>query len=385
MTNKPTILFYEANDFRFYGAGRVLLWLLERLERVQPLFVAPGDGVLTQRVRAAGIEAEVVPLPARWRRLDERRGKAAKAGKAILSPTLLSHSRQLARLMRQRHVRGVHANSTRAAIYAGLAARMAGVPMWWHLRLERPPGWSERLAYRLSDRVICVSGAVQKNLGLGDKTVVVLDGVPAEHMRFDADGRGFRRSLGWPDDAVVVGDVGSLTPRKRHDLFIRIALELAPRYPHARFLICGGSPPGVPDGHEQELRNMAAPLLAENQLAMPGYIEDMPAAYAAMDALVFPTDLEGFGLVAVEAMMMGVPVVRTDTAGAEDMIVDGETGFLVPTGDFAALSDRTSRLLADPNLRQRIGQAGQSFARATLTASRMAAEMETLMLSRLKG
>ena len=78
MNPQPTIVFYEANDFRFYGAGQVLVWLMQHLQETHPLFVAPGEGVLTQRVRAAGIDTVVLPLPEVWRRADEQRGTGGR-------------------------------------------------------------------------------------------------------------------------------------------------------------------------------------------------------------------------------------------------------------------------------------------------------------------
>lgn len=385
MSRPPTVLFYEANDFRFYGAAQVLLWLMQNLREIRPLFVAPGDGVLTQRVRKAGIETAVLPLPAVWRRLDQTRGLPGRLGRAALSPILLAHTAALARLIRTTGAGGVYANSTRAALYAGLAARRAGVPLWWALRIQRPPGVGERAAYALSDRVLCVAEAVRQGLGAPPKAITLLDGVPLDRLDPAASGARLRASLDWPEDALVVGNVASLAPRKRHDLFIHMAERLLVDFPQARFLIRGDRAPGVTASFEAELRAQAQPLIDAGRLAILDWVESLSEVYAAMDVFCFPSENEGFGLVVVEAMLMGLPVVRTNTAGGEDMIHEGENGFLTSINDLDALTARVARLLADPALRARMGASGQTLARAQFSAARMAGQVEALMLERTKA
>lgn len=381
----PTILFYEANDYRFYGAGRVLLWLMQNVRHVQPLFMAPGQGELTRRVQAAGISTHVLPLPHPWQKVARWRGSKGRLGRGLLTPVLLAYTLQLMQVMRQQQVRGVHANSTRAALLVAPAARFLGLPMWWHVRRERRLGPSERLALALSDRVICVSDAVAARLGYPAKATVIHDSVPLGRLRPDADGLAFRQELGWGEDVLVVGAVASLAPNKRHDLFISMARQLAPAFPQARFLICGDQAAGAPPGYGRQLKSMATDLIDQGRLAMPGFVEDMASAYAAMDVLCFPSDVEGFGLVAIEAMMMGVPVVRTDTAGGRDMIVDGKQGFLIPVDDLEALSRRVAQLLEDAALRRRMGEAGRKRARRDFSAETMAARTEALFLERIKA
>ncbi len=385
MTQRPTVLFYEANDFRFYGAAQVLVWLMQNLHEIRPVFVAPGNGVLTQRVAKAGIETAVLPLPAAWRKLDQTRGLPGRLGRAALSPILLAHSAALSRLIRQTGASGLYANSTRAALYAGPAARLAGIPLWWALRIQRPPGVGERAAYALSDRALCVAEAVRRGLGAPPKAITLLDGVPVERLDPTVSGAGLRASLGWPEDALVVGNVASLAPRKRHDLFIQMAERLLEAYPQARFLIRGDRTPGVTASFEADLRARAQPLIYAGRLAILDWVESLSEVYGAMDVFCFPSENEGFGLVVVEAMLMGLPVVRTNTAGGEDMIHEGENGFLVPINDLDALTDRVARLLADPDLRQRMGAAGQNIARTQFSAARMAGQVEALMLERMRA
>ena len=380
MPEQPTVLFYESNYYRFYGAARVLVWLMTHLQRIHPVFVAPGDGILPQRAREAGIETVILPAPGIWRRAESKKGGMGKVQKALAAPVLTFHIRDLARLARERNAIGIHANSTRAAVLAGPAAKLAGVPMWWHLRRERRMGLNERVAYAFAQWVICISHAVARGLDSPPKAVVIHDGLPEGRIDPHASGKDLKARLGWPEDALVVGAVASLAPNKRHDMFIRMALALADTFPQTRFLIAGHRPEGAPPAYEAHLRELARPLTEAGRLAFLGWVENVSEVFAAMDVFVFPSDNEGLGLVAIEAMQMGVPVVRTHAGGAEDMIEDGQTGFIVPVGDQVALTQRVRMLLEDPALRERIGRAGQQIARAEFTARRMAQRTETLML-----
>jgi len=230
---------------------------------------------------------------------------------------------------------------------------------------------------------LCDAEAVRRRLGSPEKAITVLVGVPADRLDPTASKTVLRRTLGWPGDALVVGNVASLAPRKRHDVFIAMAERLVPQFPQARFLIRGDRAEGVPPSFETQLRSQAQPLMEAGRLAILGWVESLSEVYAAMDVFCFPSDNEGFGLVAVEAMFMGLPVVRTDIAGGEDMIVEGENGFLVPAGDLDALTERVARLLSDPALAAHMGAAGQRIAHEQFTAGRMAAATETLMLARV--
>ncbi len=379
--SRPPVIFYETNYFRFYGAGMMLLWTMQHLQRLHPVFVTPGEGELTRRVREAGIETIVLPASAAWQRAQGKKGASGKLQKAAISPTLIGHVRALARLARERKAIGIHANSTRAAVLAGPAARLAGVPMWWHLRRERPMQGSERIAYAFAHRVICVARAVKRTLGDPAKAVVIHDGIPEDRLDYGASGHALRARLGWCDEARVIGAVSSISPNKRHDLFIRMALTLADEFPDARFMIAGHRPQGAPASYEAALHALAHPLESDGRLVFLGWIEAMSEVFAAMDIFVLASANEGLGLVAIEAMQMGTPVVRTNTAGAEDMIRDGETGFIIPTDDLNALTDRVRLLLQDEALRRRVGQAGATFARTEFSARRMTDLIEDLMLN----
>jgi len=109
---------------------------------------------------------------------------------------------------------------------------------------------------------------------------------------------------------------------------------------------------------------------------MTGFRSDIADVMSALDIVVHTSvRAEPFGRVILEGMLLGKPVVATDAGGVPEMIVDGETGFLTPPGDAAALADRLIPLLREPLLRQRIGQRAQAWARERFSLARHVADM----------
>jgi len=164
----------------------------------------------------------------------------------------------------------------------------------------------------------------------------------------------FRRELADPTRvagyragaAPVVGAIGRLVPQKAMHVLIDATPALLEAHPALRVLIVGDGP------LRADLEAQAARLGVAHAVRFAGYQEDVVSAYAAMDVFVLPSRDEGFGLVFLEAMAVGVPVVGTRVIGSEDAVEDGVTGLLVPYADPAALAAhpgiaRFARWIAD--------------------------------------
>jgi glycosyltransferase involved in cell wall biosynthesis len=115
----------------------------------------------------------------------------------------------------------------------------------------------------------------------------------------------------------------------------------------------------------------------------PLYDDNKWKAYAGADIFCFPThySAESFGLVAVEAMIFGLPVVATNWRGLPDIVVDGETGFLVPPKDASAIAERLKILVSDPDLRAAMGAAGRKRYEEKFTVDKFRVRMESVLAS----
>jgi len=202
---------------------------------------------------------------------------------------------------------------------------------------------------------------------------VIPNGIAPERFQFPGGREEARRALAIPDDAPVVGLVGRITAQKRVDLFLQAARAIAVQRPATRFLIVGGG----------ELMDTMTRLAQEPGLSHVQFLgvrDDMPRVFAAMDLLALASDFEGLPNVVMEAMAAGLPVVATDLGGCRELIVEGTTGFLVPPGSSAALSERIASVLARPDRGRSLGAAGRERIRLEFSLETMVRRFEDLFL-----
>jgi D-inositol-3-phosphate glycosyltransferase len=173
-----------------------------------------------------------------------------------------------------------------------------------------------------------------------------------------------RQMLGLAADAKVVFYVGRFDPRKGIETLVRAVGQSHLRQDERlRLIIGGGSRPGHSDGRERErIEGLVAELGLQDQTLFPGRISDLDLAlyYAAADVCVVPSHYEPFGLVAIEAMASGTPVVVSDVGGLQYTVIPEETGLLAPPQDAAAFAQAIDRILSQPAWRDQLGRAARN-------------------------
>jgi glycosyltransferase involved in cell wall biosynthesis len=201
----------------------------------------------------------------------------------------------------------------------------------------------------------------------------VWNGVPSDFACTDPAARGqVRREFGIPPASPVVISVGRLDSVKGHIYLVEAAARVREAVPNARFLLVGSGP------EESRLRRRAAELNMGDGLIFAGLRHDVARLLAAADVAVLPSLYEGFGLAAVEAMAAGMPVVGTRVGGLPEVIVDGETGLLVPPASPEGMAEAVIRLCRDADLRRRLGDAGRERHAQRFTLDRMIREFENI-------
>ncbi|GGR94381.1 glycosyl transferase family 1 [Streptomyces aureoverticillatus] len=188
-------------------------------------------------------------------------------------------------------------------------------------------------------------------------------GVDEKTFHPDSGGDAVRARLGLTDRPVIVC-VSRLVPRKGQDTLILAMPRILAREPDAVLLVVGGGP------YEKELRKLAAETRVADSVVFTGAVPwaELPAHYGAGDVFAMPCrtrrgglDVEGLGIVYLEASATGLPVVAGDSGGAPDAVLDGETGWVVRGGSAEDSADRILALLADAQLRERMGERGRQW------------------------
>ncbi len=343
------------------GAELCLDVLLEHLPRAryEAMVLFGCEGPMVQAAAKKGYATEVVPFvwwlgyePCSWywRNL-------------LKAPFRIA---RLARLLRREFFDVVCTNS--AVIFeAALAARMARRPHLWHVHeILRPSSWRSwlpvrticRLIDRWSDLIVFESQAARDIFASLHRPRAKTD-VVSNPVRFfpdvepSHDPADIRKTLELPQDALIVLWIGQFIPRKNPQLAIEGFARICSPRP-AILLMVGEGPlrATVEAGIPKELRQNVRFL---------GFRQDVQPIILASDVLLLTSVEESFGLVLVEAAACGKPTIATACGGPEEIIVDGETGYLVPCQDPDAIGQALTRLASQPELAREMGRRARSW------------------------
>lgn len=293
----------------------------------------------------------------------------------------------LVAIMRRERYDLVHTHSSKAGLLGRLAAWMADVPIVVHTihgfpfndqtlspRVREGLLWSERLAARLTDRLVAVAEpnvaeAARRGITAAGPIEVVHSGI--DLRRFDGlpDRAEARRRLGLPVDAPIVGTVGRLHDCNAPLLFVEAMRSVLSARPETHVAIVGDGP---------LLEATRAAVDGDPRFRLFGHREDVPSILPALDVFAFPILWGGLGRALTEAMIVGLPVVASAVNGVPEIVEHERTGLLVPPGDAPTLAGGVVRLLADRPLAQRLGRAARERVVPSFSADVMVQRLTAL-------
>jgi glycosyltransferase involved in cell wall biosynthesis len=393
MNRRRRILFVDHTAV--LGGGEIaLLNLARNLDRTRfdVAVLLCSEGPLVDQLREAGITTHLLPLAPSI--IHTRKGSLGLGSLFRLKDLMrmVLYIITLARFIRRNHYDVVHTNSLKADIIGGVAARLAGTQLIWHVRDRIEPDYLpiaivhvfRFLARVLPSYVVANSKATLKTLHLPRRLrIAAADSpraleFPARIVHDGTESNIKPQSDRTADTFLRIGLVGRISPWKGQHVFLRAAADIRCQYPNARFQIIG-STLFAEKSYETEVRNLASQLGLEDVVEFTGFRTDVPDLIAKLDILVHAsTTGEPFGQVVIEGMAAGKPVVATNGGGVPEIVVEGVTGFLVPMGDPVAMAAAIRTLLADPSRREQMGQAGRQRVLDHFTIARSANRMERI-------
>jgi glycosyltransferase involved in cell wall biosynthesis len=385
------------------GAPLSLLYLIEHLDRTryspEVLFLgAAGEEVALYRRRGIpfSLRSDITSFPhARNAYLSLR---SLRPWEILTRPAqILPSARRMRDELSAHPVDLVHIN-TSVLLPVGLGAAQADVPVVWHVREPLHPGFfGLRRAFvrscidRCSRAVIAISRYDAAPLVQGKKVHVIYNFVNFDLFNRQLDGRRFRAAEGIPPTFRVVLMMGGLVESKGADVFVAAADIVRQTEGDVVFLIAGSPPQSdspsrvkrvlrrvvetiglVPSMQRRVLKMMRKGGL-EGTVRFVGMRMDVPELLAAADVLVWPATVSHFARPIIEAGAMSRPVVAADFPASREIVLDGETGLLVPPRDPRALAEGILRVLRDRDLARRMGEAGYRLARDRYDAPRAVA------------
>jgi len=219
--------------------------------------------------------------------------------------------------------------------------------------------------YSQVSRVLAISSAIKENVA--QTTPVAPEKIITVHHGIDtvqfSPGKGnrsaLRKQLGITESSIVVGFVGRFSPGKGHEEFLQAASNLSARFSNLHFVIVGEASRGE-EAYEAAIKAMSVSLGLALAVTFTGFRNDIPQIMSVFDIFSFPSHAEAFGAVLIEAMAMTLPVVASKSDGVLDIVVEGETGLLVPPKNSNALAEGLAHLIENPDVREKMGLAGRT-------------------------
>ena len=346
------------------GAQKALARLLAHLDRER---FAPhvaclynGDKPVAQEIRTLDIPVTNLGMTAHWR---------------------LDALWRFYRLLRQERPMILHAWMFHANMLARVIGQFTRVPIIITSRRNVEIGGASREQLKHYTRsldhaniAVCElarQAEIERTGVAPNKVITIYNGI--ETAPFEAASTTvIRAQLNLPSTAPIVGTVGRLHPQKGLPYLLTAFREINAIYPNAHLLVVGAGE------LRAVLESQAQQLGISHRVIFTGNRQDIPDLLACVDIFVLPSLWEGLPNVVLEAMAAGLPVVATAVGGTPEVVVNDVTGLLIPPRDPQALADAIHRLLRDPELRQRMGQAGRARVAEHFSVEQMVRKTETL-------
>ncbi|HEY3329590.1 MAG TPA: glycosyltransferase family 4 protein [Capsulimonadaceae bacterium] len=356
------------------GGGEIAIFdLICALDKstVKPIVVLASSGPLVDKFRQSDIETHVLPLSPSV--VDVRKDSLGvkSAGRLRAVGHIAKYALTLARWAKSNHVDLIHTNSLKSDIYGGLAGRLAGIPVIWHIRDSISSSYLPSIVAKLfrwltavvPNAVVTNSESTLKCLELPrtKRAAVVYSGITPPPSGTEAEPSNVD-SLASASNPAVVTLVGRIAEWKGQHIFIEAAAKVLVTYPDTQFQIVGAPLFGEFD-YEKQIHQQVDTLGIGNSVNFLGFRNDIPQLLAESTIVVHASTIgEPFGQVVVQGMAAGKPVIATNGGALPEIVLPGQTGMLVSMGSSTEMAEAMLWILGNPDAANKMGAAGQKRA-----------------------
>lgn len=361
------------------------LWLLAReLKRLghRIEIIAPDQGKVANNALKDGIPVHVVNA-------SQREKARSTLRRRLIDIKWIWWIRSL---IKRRKYDIVHLNLGRARILGRIAALGTSSKIVSTIRGQDPIGLKGYLLERATNWIDDVTVAVSRDTlsyfvskGFSvRKSCVIYNGLDLEEIDAVPQKRDLlHKELSLRTNSPIIGMIAHFYPSRKgmdikgHKVFIRAAEKVLENFKNAHFVIVGTDKLG--GNYKSQVQEYVQRLGLDNRVHFLGLRDDIPNILDSLRCLVLPSTVrEGFGMVLIEAMARGIPVIGSNIGGIPEVIKDGETGLLVPPGDPDALAEAISFILSNPGKAKKMGIAGRRRVEENFTSEIMARNYESL-------
>lgn len=291
--------------------------------------------------------------------------------------------KNIIRIIKQNRIDLIHSHTWGTDFYSYWASVILGIPMisTIHNRYYIFEKWSRRFSYKVFisqiKKIVSVSEDIQsllrEELKLAPQKIkLIYNGIDTRKFEGKKNLEKIRKELNLSPDELILGNVGNLREVKDHHTLLLSFGRVSSIFPQAKLLIIG-------EGElKSSLIKLCTELELENRVLFLGYREDVSSLLNLIDIFVLSSRLEGCSISILEAMASEKPVVATRVGGNPELILEGKTGFLVPSAEPEKLAEKIILMLKDEKLRRKMGEEGKKRVKEKFSLERMLKNYEEL-------
>jgi glycosyltransferase involved in cell wall biosynthesis len=387
------VAFCEAGYDSFYGAQQSLYTFLVNVDRekIEPVFVSPGEGEFTKRISEIGIDVEVIRQP----EVFNKRGNVLKEkGLSSKIKALTGYFKHVKRYMnyyKKENIETVYCNDIRSILTSGLAARLRGIPVVWYVRVDKRLGIFNWFASNIATRIVTISNNVQNIfpkkliINANKKFKTIYTGINLEQVDAVSITSCLREELNVNKDTQLVALIGSIQPRKGQKDFIEAIYEIKKNHLYdaedVKFLIVGDIVDESQRNYLEELKEMVKKNQMEEMVIFMGRRNDVLSIMKQVNLVVLPSYSEGLPRVVLESFACLCPVVATDVAGTGEIVDDKQNGLLIKPGNIEMLFKSILFMLEDKARTKEMGKNGRKKIEDCFKLESYISNLEELLLS----